>query len=126
MMAHGQKDLSRQIETTIACCDKKGCDNPLWDGTCCKQCGQACSEECSFYLGALNRNVRENRWYDGKYPIRRLPKGEFDLPVEIGYYVALEDTPPQKQGDAWKAGENLFLELKRCRKAQLEARKVAQ
>ncbi len=120
MMAHGQKSLEREIETTISCCDKKACDDPLWDERTCKQCGQECSEECSFYLGRINSNRRENRWYNGIYPIRRLPKGDLEMPVEIGHYVALVDTPPQKKGDSWKAGEDLFLEIKYCCKERLE------
>ena len=102
-MKHGQKDLAREIEHAIQCCDERDCLHvTTWPGNKCRNCGKACGESCEFFIGAINIQRRENRWYLGKFLFRRGMKRD-PLPEGYAMYLALEDNPLCKAG-TWVEG----------------------
>jgi len=109
MLKDGQRSLNKEIEDTTSCCEDHDCQYPTWMGTKCGRCGKPCSEKCYHYLGAWNRLQQENRWYLGKFLVRRMPKDD-NLPPDIARYLALEDNP------RFKTGQRLELKIVDCRK----------
>jgi len=98
MMQHGQKSLAHEIEHAVQCCEDRDCQYMTWPRDQCRRCGKTCPESCYYFLGAVNAQNRNNRWYEGEVPVRKLSKDE-KLPVSVARYLLLQDCALGKQGD---------------------------